>query len=70
MENKRKIPLPNKFTEQLVNTPESGMGFHIVDIYLRNGDVLKKKVVLNCSLLAIESSINIDVNEIDKIEIE
>ena len=46
MEEKHKITLTNNFIKQLINTPENGMGFHNVDLHLKNGEVLKNKIVL------------------------
>ena len=67
MDKKQKIVLSDELTKLLVNTPETGMGYHKVDIYLKNGEVLKNKIVLNCSVLTLESSIKINVNEIEKL---
>lgn len=64
MSDSQKIQLSEKFVHQLMNTPESGMGFHRVDIYLNNGTVLRNKIVLNCSILILEYSIKINPNEI------
>lgn len=69
MDNKQKILLSDKFTKQLISTPETGMGYHKVDIYLRNGEVLRNKIVLNCSILTLESSIMISIEEIEKINV-
>lgn len=60
----KKVILNNKFIEQLSNTPESGMGYHKVDIELENGEILKDKVVTNCSILTLEN--HIDVKDIKK----
>ena len=67
MDVKQKILLSDKFTKQLINTPETGMGYHKVDIYLKNGDVLKNKIVLNCSILTLENTIMLNNNEIEQI---
>jgi hypothetical protein len=67
MDEKRKILLSDKLTKQLSNTPETGMGYHRVDLYLKNGEVLRNKSVLNCSVLTLEKSINIDVENIEKL---
>ncbi|MBP1672994.1 MAG: hypothetical protein H6Q25_809 [Bacteroidetes bacterium] len=67
MSDPQKIQLSEKFVQQLMNTPETGMGFHQVDIYLNNGIVLRNKIVLNCSILILEDSIKIDPNEIEEI---
>lgn len=67
MDEKRKILLSDKFTNQLINTPETGMGYHKVDIYLKDGDVLKNKIVLNCSILTLENTMMINNDEIEQI---
>jgi len=65
--HKQKILLSNELAKQLINTPETGMGYHRVDLYLKNGEVLKNKIVLNCSILTLEKSINITVGNIEKL---
>lgn len=69
MGEKQKILLSDKFTKQLINTPETGMGYHKVDIYLKNGDVLKNKIVLNCSILTLENTIMLNNDEIEQINV-
>ncbi|MBI4826147.1 MAG: hypothetical protein HY807_06960 [Nitrospirae bacterium] len=49
--------------------PESGMGFQIVDIMLKDGQQLKNRIVLNSQLLMLEDYENIDPLSIDKIEL-
>jgi len=65
--HKQKILLSNELAKQLINTPETGMGYHRVDLYLKNGEVLKNKIVLNCSILTLEKSLNIKVENIEKL---
>ena len=67
MDEKQKILLSDELTKQLINSPETGMGYHRVDLYLKNGEVLKNKIVLNCSILTLEKSININVENIEKL---
>ena len=69
MNEKQKILLPDKFSKQLINSPETGMGYHKVDIYLKNGEVLKDRIVLNCSILTLEKTLKLDINEIEEIVI-
>ncbi len=69
MDEKQKILLTDKFIKQLINTPETGMGYHKVDIYLKNGDVLKNKIVLNCSILTLENTIILNNDEIEQINV-
>ena len=42
--------LPDKWIDVLVNTPESGMGYHIVNIKTKDGKVFTR-TVLNCDTL-------------------
>lgn len=67
MEEKKKILLSDKLTKQLINTPETGMGYHTVDLLLKNGKILKNKTVLNCSILTLETKVILHVEEIEKI---
>ena len=67
MDEKQKILLSDELTKQLINSPETGMGYHRVDLYLKNGEVLKNKIVLNCSILTLEKSINLNVENIEKL---
>lgn len=69
MDEKQKIRLADNFIKQLINTPENGMGFHSVDLYLKNGDILKNKIVLNCSILTLEKSVTLDIQDIEQIVI-
>jgi hypothetical protein len=69
MDEKQKILLSDKLTKQLINTPETGMGYHKVDIYLKNGEVLKNKIVLNCSILTLENAIMLNIEEIEQINV-
>ena len=42
------MKLSRKWIDKLVRLPESGMGYQIVDITLKNGDVIKNITVFNC----------------------
>ncbi|TAH02511.1 MAG: hypothetical protein EAZ15_05045 [Sphingobacteriales bacterium] len=69
MEKMQKIRLPDNYIKQLINTPENGMGFHNVDLHLKNGEVLKNIIVLNCSILTLEKTLKLDVDNISQIVI-
>jgi len=69
MENKVRINLPKKFSDLLENLPEQGMGYQIVDIVLKNGKSLTKKIVLNSSILELEKSEEIKAKDIDIIKL-
>jgi len=69
MKNKVRINLPKKFSDLLENLPEQGMGYQIVDIVLKNGKSLTKKIVLNSSILELEKGEEIKAKEIDTIKL-
>ena len=62
--------IPEKFVHQLVKLPESGMGYQLVKIFLSDGKVLRKRKVLNSSILVLNEAENISSSEIEKIELE
>ena len=64
------LKIPEKFVQQLVNLPETGMGFQLVKVFLSNGKILRKHKVLNSSLLLLEPNEKISSFQIEKIELE
>jgi len=64
------LHLSEKWVALLLNLPEKGMGYHLVSIILKNGQILKKHKVLNSSVLVLEGNESININDIDKIQIE
>ncbi len=66
----RELRLPDSFINILVNLPESGMGYQIVKVILKSGQVLHQHKVLNSEILMLEENENITVKDIDKIELE
>jgi hypothetical protein len=64
------LKLPDSFIDILVNLPETGMGYQIVKVILRNGKVLHKQKVLNSELLMLEKNELIQARDIVNIELE
>jgi hypothetical protein len=64
------IKLPEIFINKLINLPESGMGYQIVKVFLRNGKVLKKQKVLNSEVLMLDDNELIQAIDIANIELE
>ena len=48
-----KLNLRGKWSKKLVKLPESGMGYQIVDITLKDGRVLNRVTVLNCEIILL-----------------
>lgn len=67
---KKRIKLKEDHINHLLEVPEGGMGYQIVDITLKNGQKLKERVVLNSQFLLLENSENIDSNFIEKVEVK
>ncbi|MDZ4712637.1 MAG: hypothetical protein SGI89_09975 [bacterium] len=66
----RELKLSDSFINILVNLPESGMGYQIVKVILKSGQILHQHKVLNSEILMLEENENITVKDIDKIELE
>lgn len=64
---KSQFVLPSKWITHLSKLPESGMGYQIVDIYLKNGEVMRSVEVVNSSIL--QNVEKFDTNEIISIKI-
>ena len=62
-----KIKLLSNQIEYLINLPEQGMGYQIVDVVLKNGTVLKKYVVFNSSYLKLNDDEKIVADDIAEI---
>jgi hypothetical protein len=64
------IKLPDSFINKLINLPESGMGYQIVKVILRNGKVLKRHKVFNSEILMLEENELVQAIDIANIELE
>lgn len=65
----KKVQLTDDQINYLSELPEQGMGYQIVDIFLTNGKILKKRVVVNSTYLKLENNENITTADITKIEL-
>lgn len=65
-----KVALPKKIVDILVNTPESGMGYHVVTIKLKNGELLFDRKVINCTYLLLTENENITKENILAVSIQ
>ena len=66
----RTLRLPETIVDKLINLPETGMGYHIVKVILRSGEILRQHKVLNSSLLILEDNEQFTEKEIEKVEPE
>lgn len=64
------VQIPKKWKLVLANLPETGMGYQLVKVILKNGEVLNNHKVLNSSLLLLEKDENLTKEDIAVVEIE
>jgi hypothetical protein len=64
------IEIPEKFTEQLAQLPESATFIHKVRVGLSSGEVLNNRVVFNKTVLHLEEGEDFMPEEITHIELE
>jgi len=62
-----KIEIPRLLVDKLVNIPESGMGYQIVDIILKSGDILRKRNIINSKFLLLVNNEKLETNDIEDI---
>lgn len=55
---KHTIKLPERFTAQLLQWPEDGMGYQFVDVELRDGRVLNHMVVMHADILQVNEELD------------
>lgn len=66
----KRIELPKKFVKYLVTLPENGMGFQIVKVILKNGNVINNLKVFNSSVLLVKNDKILKDCDIEKIELK
>lgn len=63
----KKIELTDELKSTIYGIPESGIGYHIVDIILKNGRILRNIKILNGTYLVTNPDEPIDTEEIEDI---
>jgi len=66
---KPKLELSKKFINYLIDKPENGMGYQVVNVRLRGGEVLLKRIVVNSQYLILNESEELVIEDIEDIEI-
>lgn len=64
------IKLSDRFINILLNLPENGMGYQVVKVILKSGEILHQHKVINSELLMLEGDESITVKDIEKIELD
>lgn len=64
------IKLSKKWVEYLASVPESGMGYQIVDVMLKDGRVLKNTVVFNAEDLKLPPEYRgVELQDVEEIKL-
>ena len=66
----KRIELPEKFVNLLITLPENGMGYQLVKVFLKKGNILHNLKVINSSMLIVEQNVKLNKGDIEKIELE
>ena len=66
----RTLKLTDSFTNMLMNLPENGMGYQIVKVILKSGEILHQHKVINSEILMLNDNDNVSLTDIQKIELE
>lgn len=69
MGNNIKIKLTDEQTNFLTSLPETGMGYQVVNVVLKNGEILHKRLVFNSMFLQLNDGENINPNDIVNIKL-
>ena len=68
-----KIKLPKHIVDKLIELPESGMGYQIVNLFLNDGSIIKNVKIQNCSFIIVDETkkdlINSIIDKITMVEI-
>jgi hypothetical protein len=62
-----KIEIPQKSMDELSSIPESGMGYHTVNVQLKDGNVLPNRIVMNSTYLLLLENEKIKTEDIFRI---
>lgn len=61
------IELSDELKSSIEGLPETGMGYHIVDIILKNGRILRNRKIINGTYLITNPDESIDTDEIEDV---
>ena len=63
------MQLSKKWVDKLMALPESGMGYQVVDVHLKNGIVVREIIVINCQIIMDQGNLSFSENDIQDIEL-
>jgi hypothetical protein len=63
----RTLKLNENWISRILSIPEKGMGYHLVKIILKNGQLLRRHKIINSSVLLLEEHECISLDDIEQI---
>lgn len=64
-----KVELPTNLIDKLSDLPEQGMGYQIVDVFLKSGKILTDRRVVNSTYLLLLKNEIIKTSDIEFVEL-
>jgi len=64
-----KVELPTKLIDKLADLPEQGMGYQVVNVTLKNGQVLMDRRVVNSTYLILLDNEHLTTADIENVEL-
>ena len=61
--------LSKKWTDKLAALPESGMGYQVVDVHLKDGRVVREVIVINCEVMVEQGNQSFSEGDIQDVEL-
>lgn len=64
-----KVELPTNLIDKLADLPEQGMGYQVVNVTLKNGQVLADRRVVNSTYLILLDNEHLTTADIENVEL-
>jgi len=64
-----KVELPTNLIDKLADLPEQGMGYQVVNVTLKNGQVLADRRVVNSTYLLLLDNEHLTTADIENVEL-
>lgn len=64
-----KVELPTNLIDKLADLPEQGMGYQVVNVTLKNGQVLADRRVVNSTYLLLLDNEHLKTTDIENVEL-
>jgi hypothetical protein len=63
----KQIQIPDSWSDQLLQFPETGMGYQLVKVFLKNGMILPLHKLVNANMLLLDEKDSFELTDIEKL---